>query len=103
LLALVGLTLLALALVVACGRAAPAGPVRTAEAATQRAERALAEAHLDEEVVGADREGGAWIVTTRWRESSVAGHLVTIDAATGRVAMERYRSVEFGPPPPPPR
>jgi hypothetical protein len=92
------LALAAVALLTACERAAPAGPVRTAEDATRRAERALDQAHLDEEVSGVDREGDAWIVTSRWRESSVAGHLLTVDAATGKVTMERYRSVELGGP-----
>jgi hypothetical protein len=87
-----------MALAAACGRAPPAAAVRTPEAAAQAAERALDAAHLDEEVVSVDRAGDVWIVTTRWRESSVAGHLVTIDAATGRPTLERYRTVQLGGP-----
>ncbi|MDB5445702.1 MAG: hypothetical protein JWQ97_1019 [Phenylobacterium sp.] len=86
-------------LLAACGRAPPAGPVRTPEQARQIAEQTLKSAGLDEEVLGVARQGGGWIVTTRWRETSVAGHLVTVDAATGKVTVERYRSLELAPPP----
>jgi hypothetical protein len=86
------------ALLTACGRAKPSGPVRTPNEAVDIAQRALRSAHLDEEVVSAERQDGAWVVTTRWRESSVAGHLVTIDAATGKARMERYRTLQLGPP-----
>ena len=90
--------LLITGLVAACGRAEPAGPVRTPEQARGIAERSLKAAGLDEEVIATARQGQAWIVTTRWRESSVAGHLVTVDAATGKVTFERYRTLELGPP-----
>ena len=86
----------AVALLAACGRSHPAGPVRTASDANDIAQRALRSAHLDEEVVAVERRGRAWIVTTRWRDTSVAGHLVTIDGKSGEVAMERYRTVQLG-------
>jgi hypothetical protein len=86
----------ALALLTACGRPAPGGPVRTPDEASQIAQRALKSANLDEEVVGVDRQGPAWVVTTRWRATSVAGHLVTVDAASGAVRMERYRTLQLG-------
>ncbi len=86
----------ALVLLAACGRASPAPPVRTANEAADIAQRALRSAHLDEEIVGAERQDGAWLVTTRWRETSMAGHLVTVDAASGKVTMERYRTLQLG-------
>ena len=85
----------ALTLLAACGRD-EAGPVRNATQASEIAHRALRSAHLDEEIVSAQRQGGAWIVTTRWRETSLAGHLVTVDAATGQVRIERYRTIQLG-------
>src|SRR5690349_8136891 len=91
----------ALALLAGCGRAEVSGPVRTASEADDVARRALRAAHLDEEVVGADRQGGAWIVTTRWRENSFGGHLLTIDAANGKVVFERYRTLQIAEPPTP--
>jgi hypothetical protein len=83
-------------LLTACGDAG--GPVRTALQASELAQRELRAAGLDEQVIDAQRQGGAWLVTTRWRETARAGHLVTVDAATGKVTVERYRSVELGPP-----
>lgn len=85
-------------LLAACGDAGVAGPVRTALQASEIAQRELRAAGLDEQVIDAQRQGEAWIVTTRWRETARAGHLVTVDAATGKVRVERYRSVELGPP-----
>ena len=83
-------------LLTACGGAN--GSVRTALQASEIAQRELRAAGLDEQVIDAQRQGEAWIVTTRWRETSRAGHLVTVDAASGKVTVERYRSVELGPP-----
>jgi hypothetical protein len=80
----------------ACGRDDGPGPVRTASDAAEVAQRALRSAHLDEEIVSAERQDGAWLVTTRWRETSMAGHLVTVDAANGKVTMERYRTLQLG-------
>jgi hypothetical protein len=80
----------------ACGRAGPSGPVRTALQASEVAQRELRAGGLDEEVIDARRLGDAWIVTTRRREVSTAGHLVTVDAASGKATVERYRSVELG-------
>ena len=88
------LGLIAAALVAACGRPA-AGPVRTPLQASEAAQQALRAAHLDEQVVDARRQGDAWVVITRWPETSLNGHLVTVDAATGRVRVERYRTVEL--------
>ena len=85
-------------LLTACGGADVAGPVRTALQASEIAQRDLRAAGLDEEVIDARRLGGAWVVMTRRREVATAGHLVTVDAATGKVTVERYRSVELGPP-----
>ena len=85
------------ALVAGCGRADPSGPVRTPMQASEIAQRTLRSAHLYEEVVDAERQGGAWIVTTRRRETSMTGHLVTVDAASGDVSVERYRTVQLGP------
>ena len=85
-------------LLTACGRADVARPVRTALQASEIAQRELRAAGLDEQVIDAQRLGDAWVVTTRWPETSRAGHLVTVDAATGKVTVERYRSVELGPP-----
>ena len=93
------------ALVAGCGRADPSGPVRTPTQASEIAQRTLRSAHLDEEVVDAERwprdgapsNPGAWIVTTRRRETSMTGHLVTVDAASGDVSVERYRTVQLGP------
>lgn len=82
----------------ACGRREPAGPVRTPLEASEVAQQTLRAAGLDEEVVAAQRQGGGWIVTTRRPETSLAGHLVTVDAASGKVTVERYRSVELAPP-----
>jgi hypothetical protein len=82
----------------ACGRTDPSGPVRSPMQASEIAQRDLRAAGLDEEVIDAWRLGDAWVVTTRWRETSMAGHLVTVDAASGKVTVERYRSVEFGRP-----
>ena len=83
-------------LAAACGRAGSSGPVRTALQASEIAQRDLRAAGLDEEVIDARPLGGAWVVTTRWRETSRAGHLVTVDAGSGKVTVERYRSVELG-------
>jgi hypothetical protein len=49
-------------------------------------------------VIDAQRQGDAWVVTTRWRETPRAGHLVTVDAASGKATVERYRSVDLGRP-----
>ena|SRR5690349_18843413 len=86
----------ALALLTACGRPVTGGPVTTPSEAGDVARQALRAAGLDEEVVDIERQGRSWVVTTRWRETSVAGHVVTIDAATGAVAMERYRTLQLG-------
>ena len=83
-------------LAAACGGPGSSGPVRTALQASEIAQRDLRAAGLDEEVIDARRLGGAWVVTTRWRETSLAGHLVTVDAGSGKVTVERYRSVELG-------
>ena len=90
------ITVGAFALLAACGRAQPPSPVRTSGDADDIARRALKSAHLDEEIVSTERQGGAWVVTTRRRESSAAGHLVTIDAASGNVTFERYRTLQIG-------
>jgi hypothetical protein len=79
-----------------CGGSGSAGPVRTAMQASEIAQGELRAAGLDEEVIDARRLGDDWVVTTRWRETSLAGHLVTVDAASGKVTVERYRSVELG-------
>src|SRR6516165_2555717 len=94
---LLGLALVAATLVSACARHERPGPVRTPLEASEIAQRALRSAHLDEQVVDARREGDAWVVITRWPETSLNGHLVTIDGASGAVRMERYRTVELGP------
>jgi hypothetical protein len=93
------LSLAALALLAACDRGPPSGPVRTAEQASEIAQDVLRSAGLDEEIIDCRREDGAWVVTTRWRETSMAGHLVTVDAASGKAAVERYRSIELTGPP----
>lgn len=80
----------------ACGRSEPSGPVRTPLEASEIAQRALRAAHLDEQVVDARRQGDAWVVITRWPQTSTNGHLVTVDRETGAVRMERYRTVELG-------
>jgi len=79
-----------------CGPHPSAGPVRTPLDASQRAQDALRSAGLDEDVIDARRQGPDWVVTTRWRETSMAGHIVTVDAGTGAVKVERYRSVQLG-------
>jgi hypothetical protein len=86
-------------LLTGCGRADVAGPVRTALQASEIAQRELRAAGLDEQVIDAQRQGDAWLVTTRWRETPRAGHLVTVNAASGKAKVERYRSVELGRPP----
>src|SRR5512146_233352 len=91
--------LLLAALVCACGRGEGPGPVRTPMKAAEAAQRTLRSAGLDESVVDVRRQDGDWVVITRWKETSLAGHLVTVDAATGRTKVERYRSVEIGGPP----
>lgn len=83
----------------ACQPPPKTGPVRTALEASAAAQRTLRAAGLDEQVLDVRREDGAWLVTTRWPETSTAGHLVTVDAATGQARVERYRSVELGAPP----
>lgn len=93
-----GLLAAAAGLLVACGRPEHTGPVRTPLEASEVAQRALRAAHLDEQVVDARRQGDAWIVITRWPETSLNGHLVTVDGASGKVTVERYRTVELGSP-----
>jgi hypothetical protein len=83
------------ALLAACGRSPPSGPVRTAMQASEIAQDALRSAGLDEEIIDCRRENGSWLVVTRWPQTSMAGHLVTVDAATGKAKMERYRSIEL--------
>jgi hypothetical protein len=85
-------------LLTACGPADLSGPVRSPMRASEIAQRELRAAGLDEQVIAAERMGDAWVVTTRWRETSRAGHLVTVDARTGKVTVERYRAVELGGP-----
>jgi len=87
----------------ACGRDGASAPVRSPLQAAEVAQRTLRAAGLDEEVIDARRQGDAWLVITRWRETSMAGHLVTIDAKTGAATVERYRSIQLGRPRPPPR
>ena len=87
----------ALVLLAACGRAEPGRPVRTPAEAAEVARQALKSAHLDEQVVGVEQQDGAWIVTTRWRDTPVAGHLLTVNAANGAVSFERYRTVQLAP------
>jgi hypothetical protein len=81
----------------ACGGGGSGGPVRTALQASEIAQADLRAAGLDEQVIDARRLGEAWVVTTRRPETWRAGHLVTVDAATGKVTVERYRSVDLGP------
>jgi hypothetical protein len=83
-------------LATACGRAGPSGPVRTALQASEVAQRELRAGGLDEEVIDARRLGDAWVVMTRRRKTPTAGHLVTVDAASGKATVERYRTVELG-------
>jgi hypothetical protein len=91
----------ALAFALAACRPPPeAGPVRTALEASEAAQRTLRAAGLDEQVLDVRPQDGAWLVTTRRRETAAAGHLVTVDAATGQARVERYRSVELGGAPP---
>jgi hypothetical protein len=85
-----------LGLLAACGRGGAAGPVRSPMRASEIAQRELRAAGLDEAVIGVQRQGGAWVVTTRRKETARAGHLVTVDAASGKVTVERYRLVEIG-------
>src|ERR1700741_3183294 len=85
----------AAALLAGCGRDQPSGPVRTPLEASEIAQRALRSAHLDEQIVSAERSGDAWVVTTRWPETSLAGHIVTVDAASGTAKVERYRTVQL--------
>jgi hypothetical protein len=82
----------------ACGRGETPGPVRTPLQASEAAQRALRSAGLNEQVVAVQRQGEAWLVVTRWPQTSMAGHLVTVDAASGRVRVERYRSIQIGQP-----
>ncbi|RAK60098.1 hypothetical protein DJ021_09910 [Phenylobacterium hankyongense] len=83
-------------LAAACGPAGPAGPVRSPMRASELAQRELRAAGLDEAVIDARRQGDRWVVTTRRRESSMAGHLVFVDARSGQVTVKRYWSVELG-------
>ena len=83
-------------LAAACSRSELSGPVRTALQASEIAQRDLRAAGLDEQVIDAQRLGDAWIVTTRRKETARAGHLVTVDVASGKATVERYRSVELG-------
>jgi hypothetical protein len=98
---LAGATLVLL-LAAACDRGQARGPVRSPMQAVERAQHELRAAGLDEEVIDARREGDAWVVVTRWHETSMAGHLVTVDATTGAATVERYRSIELGRPRPRP-
>jgi hypothetical protein len=91
---------LAAMLLAGCGGDTRGGPVRTPLQASEIAQRTLRSAGLDEQIIDVRREGQSWVVTTRWPQTSVAGHLVTVDAADGHVRVERYRSVQFSPPPP---
>jgi hypothetical protein len=84
-------------LATACGRGEA---VRTPMQATEIAQKTLRSAGLDKEVVAAERQDGSWLVTTRWRETPRAGHLVTVQAATGKVTVERYRTLELAGPRP---
>ena len=83
-------------LAAACGPGGAAGPVRSPMRASELAQRELRSAGLDEAVIDARRQGERWVVTTRRRETSMAGHLVTVDAASGQVTVQRYWSVELG-------
>lgn len=85
-------------LATACGGAGSSGPVRTALQASEIAQRDLRAAGLDEYVIDARRLGGDWVVMTRRREVATSGHLVTVDAASGKATVERYRTVELGRP-----
>jgi hypothetical protein len=91
---------LAILLFAACDRGQASGPVRSPMQAVERAQHELRAAGLDEQVIDARREGDAWVVITRWQETSMAGHLVTVDATTGATTVERYRSIELGRPRP---
>jgi hypothetical protein len=89
---------LGFALLAACGSGRPSGPVRTPMQASEIAQDALRSAGLDEEIIDCRREDDAWVVVTRWPQTSMAGHLVTVDARTGAAKLERYRSIELGGP-----
>jgi hypothetical protein len=84
------------AVLASCGRDEPSGPVRSPMRASEIAQMELRAAGLDEQVIGAERRGPAWVVTTRRPDRPTSGHLVTVDAQTGAVRVERYRLVELG-------
>lgn len=93
----------AILVLVLSGCGGSAGPVRSPMQAAEVAQRALRAAGLDEEVIDSRRQGDAWLVITRWHETSMAGHVVTVDARTGKAVVERYRAIELGRPPAWPR
>lgn len=87
--------LAALLLLAACSGAEPT-EVRTPIRAVEVAQANLRAAGLDEQVVSSNRHGPVWTVVTRSAKSPKAGHVVTVEAATGRVSFEKYQDVQIG-------
>ncbi|HEY8574004.1 hypothetical protein [Phenylobacterium sp.] len=83
-------------LLAACARSGPT-EVRTPMQAIEAAQAALRAGGLNEQVVAANRTGTVWTVITRSKKSAKAGHVVTVEAATGKASYEPYHSVQLGP------
>ena len=86
----------ALALLAACGPPT-ARDVRTPMQAIKVAQATLRGAGVSEEVIDAHRRGEIWVVVTRRPATrSRVGHIVTIDPKAGKVAVDKYSTVELG-------
>lgn len=89
--------LLAAALLLAACAPRGGDKVRTSFQAVEAAQRSLRAAGIDEQVAASDRHGAVWIVLTRKGDSrNRVGHVVTVEAATGKVSFDRYQSVQIG-------
>jgi hypothetical protein len=75
---------------------APSPEVRTPFRAVEVAQATLREAGIREHAVASSKRGGSWVVITRSEKNARMGHVVTVDAATGKVSVERYHSVQLG-------
>lgn len=86
--------LLAVLALAACSP--PSGEVRTPIRAVEVAQGSLREAGFQEQVLSSDQRGDVWVVITRSEKSPNFGHVVTVEAATGKVSVDKYHSVHLG-------
>jgi hypothetical protein len=88
--------LAALSILAACADASKPGEVRSAIRAVEVAQATLREAGFDELVLTSDKRGENWVVVTRSSKTPNFGHVVTVEAATGKVSVDKYQSVQLG-------